>query len=76
MRGYVIKRILATIPVMAVVAVFVFYLLRYYPAEGGLHPDKDVQIRVVPPPETVANLKAGNVGGSLAPRPVQPACCL
>jgi nitrate/nitrite transport system substrate-binding protein len=29
------------------------YLLRYYLAEGGLHPDKDVQIRVVPPPEGV-----------------------
>ena len=25
------------------------YLLRYYLAEGGVHPDKDVQIRVVPP---------------------------
>ena len=37
------------------------YLLRYYLAEGGIHPDKDVQIRVVPPPEMVANLKAGNV---------------
>ena len=33
------------------------YLLRYYLAEGGVHPDKDVQIRVVPPPEMVANLK-------------------
>jgi ABC-type nitrate/sulfonate/bicarbonate transport system substrate-binding protein len=27
------------------------YLLRYYLADGGLHPDKDVQIRIVPPPE-------------------------
>ena len=45
------------------------YLLRYYLAEGGLHPDKDVQIRVVPPPEMVANLKAGNVDGYLAPDP-------
>lgn len=33
------------------------YLLRYYLAEGGVHPDKDVQIRVVPPPEMVANLE-------------------
>jgi hypothetical protein len=39
------------------------HLLRYYLAEGGLHPDKDVQIRVVPPPEMVANLKAGNADG-------------
>ena len=45
------------------------YLLRYYLAEGGLHPDKDVQIRVVPPPEMVANLKADNVDGYLAPDP-------
>ena len=45
------------------------YLLRYYLADGGLHPDKDVQIRVVPPPEMVANLKAGNVDGYLAPDP-------
>ncbi|HEX9871264.1 MAG TPA: CmpA/NrtA family ABC transporter substrate-binding protein [Candidatus Tectomicrobia bacterium] len=45
------------------------YLLRYYLAEGGLHPDKDVQIRIVPPPEMVANLKAGNVDGYLAPDP-------
>jgi peptide/nickel transport system permease protein len=33
MRGYVIKRILATIPVMAVVAVFVFGLLRLTPGD-------------------------------------------
>ncbi len=45
------------------------YLLRYYLAEGGVHPDQDVQIRVVPPPEMVANLKAGNVDGYLAPDP-------
>jgi nitrate/nitrite transport system substrate-binding protein len=45
------------------------YLLRYYLAEGGVHPDQDVHIRVVPPPEMVANLKAGNVDGYLAPDP-------
>ena len=45
------------------------YLLRYFLADGGVHPDKDVQIRVVPPPEMVANLKAGNVDGYLAPDP-------
>ncbi|HNC61435.1 MAG TPA: CmpA/NrtA family ABC transporter substrate-binding protein, partial [Rhodocyclaceae bacterium] len=32
------------------------FLLRYYVAEHGLDPDKDIQIRVVPPPEMVANL--------------------
>ena len=34
-----------------------------------LNPDKDVEIRIVPPPEMVANLKAGNVDGYLAPDP-------
>jgi nitrate/nitrite transport system substrate-binding protein len=44
-------------------------LLRYYLAEHGMNPDKDVQIRVIPPPEMVANLRAGNVDGYLAPDP-------
>jgi nitrate/nitrite transport system substrate-binding protein len=46
------------------------YLLRYYLAEHGLDPDKDVQIRAVPPPEMVANLRADNLDGFLAPDPV------
>src|SRR5690606_29346265 len=33
------------------------FLLRYYVAEHGLNPDTDIQIRVVPPPEMVANLR-------------------
>ena len=45
------------------------FLLRYYLAEHGLDPDKDVQIRVVPPPEMVANLRAGNLDGYLSPDP-------
>ena len=43
------------------------YLLRYYLAEHGIDPDQDVQLRVVPPPEMVANLRAGNIDGFLAP---------
>jgi len=46
------------------------YLLRYYLAEHGVDPDRDVQIRVVPPPEMVANLRADNLDGFLAPDPV------
>jgi len=46
------------------------YLLRYYVAEHGLDPDRDIQIRVVPPPEMVANLRADNIDGFLAPDPV------
>jgi nitrate/nitrite transport system substrate-binding protein len=46
------------------------YLLRYFLAEHGLDPDKDVQIRAIPPPEMVANLRAENIDGFLAPDPV------
>jgi nitrate/nitrite transport system substrate-binding protein len=45
------------------------FLLRYYLAEGGVDPDKEVQIRVIPPPEMVANLQAGNLDGYLGPDP-------
>jgi len=44
-------------------------LLRLYLADNGIDPDKDVQIRVIPPPEMVANLRAENVDGYLAPDP-------
>jgi len=46
------------------------YLLRYYVAEHGLDPDRDIQIRAVPPPEMVANMRADNIDGFLAPDPV------
>ena len=46
------------------------YLLRYYVAEHGIDPDQDIQIRSVPPPEMVANLRADNIDGFLAPDPV------
>ncbi len=46
------------------------YLLRYYLAEHGLDPDVDVQIRSVPPPEMVANLRAENIDGYLGPDPM------
>jgi nitrate/nitrite transport system substrate-binding protein len=42
-------------------------LLRYYLAEHGIDPDKDVTIKSVPPPEMVANMKAGILDGFLAP---------
>jgi nitrate/nitrite transport system substrate-binding protein len=45
------------------------FLLRYYVAEHGLNPDTDIQIRVTPPPEMVANLRAGNIDGFLGPDP-------
>jgi len=45
------------------------FLLRYYVSEFGLDPDQDIQIRVLPPPEMVANLRADNVDGYLSPDP-------
>src|SRR5262249_49579276 len=45
------------------------YLLRYYVAEHGIDPDQDIQIRAVPPPEMVANLRADNLDGFLGPDP-------
>jgi len=45
------------------------FLLRYYLAENGVDPDQAVQIRAVPPPEMVANLRAENIDGYLGPDP-------
>jgi nitrate/nitrite transport system substrate-binding protein len=45
------------------------FLLRYYLAEYGLDPDRDVQLRVTPPAEMIANLRAGNIDGFLGPEP-------
>ncbi len=45
------------------------YLLRALVAESGLDPDRDIQIRSVPPPEMVANLRADNIDGFLGPDP-------
>ncbi len=44
-------------------------LLRYYLAAGGLDPDKDVQIRVVPPPDSLAKMTVGELDAYLMPDP-------
>jgi len=38
-------------------------MLRYWLAAGGIDPDLDVSLTVIPPPQMVANLKAGNIDG-------------
>jgi nitrate/nitrite transport system ATP-binding protein len=38
-------------------------MLRYWLASGGIDPDRDVSLTVIPPPQMVANLKAGNIDG-------------
>ena len=37
--------------------------LRYWLASGGIHPDKDVTLIVIPPPQMVANMKVGKMDG-------------
>ncbi|MEO0836915.1 MAG: ABC transporter substrate-binding protein [Cyanobacteria bacterium J06642_3] len=44
-------------------------LLRYYLATGGLDPDKDVKIRPVPPPDSIAQIVAGDIDAYLMPDP-------
>lgn len=44
-------------------------LLRYYLATGGLDPDMDVKIRPVPPPDSIAQLIAGDIDAMLMPDP-------
>jgi nitrate/nitrite transport system substrate-binding protein len=42
-------------------------LLRYYLASGGINPDKDVQIQVIPPPDAIAKMTAGQLDAYLMP---------
>jgi len=45
------------------------FLLRGWLAASGIHPDRDVRIVVMPPPQMVANLKAGRLDGFCAGEP-------
>jgi nitrate/nitrite transport system substrate-binding protein len=37
--------------------------MRYFLASGGIHPDKDVALVTVPPPQMVTNMKVGKMDG-------------
>lgn len=37
--------------------------IRYWLASGGVHPDKDVSLITIPPPQMVANMKVGKMDG-------------
>jgi nitrate/nitrite transport system substrate-binding protein len=37
--------------------------MRYWLAAGGINPDKDVSLIVIPPPQMVANMKVGKMDG-------------
>jgi len=38
-------------------------MLRYWLAAGGVDPDRDVNLTVIPPPQMVANLQSGHIVG-------------
>jgi nitrate/nitrite transport system substrate-binding protein len=37
--------------------------LRYFLAAGGVHPDRDVELLTIPPPQMVQNMKVGKMDG-------------
>lgn len=37
--------------------------MRYYLAAGGIHPDKDVSLITIPPPQMITNMKVGKMDG-------------
>ena len=39
------------------------YELRYWLAAGGVHPDRDIRLAIVPPPRMVEKLAAGEIDG-------------
>jgi nitrate/nitrite transport system substrate-binding protein len=45
------------------------FLLRYFLAENGLDPDKDVKLRVMAPPDMVANLRSEGIDGFIVAEP-------
>ncbi len=45
------------------------YLLRYYLAEHGLDPDKDVNLKLVPPAQMIGQLKEGLIDGFVVAEP-------
>jgi NMT1-like family len=45
------------------------FVLRYFLAVHGLNADNDVQLRVIPMAEMVANLRGGNIDVILGPDP-------
>lgn len=61
------KRATAGAPPIVLASVFPYsaqnYMLRLWLTSGGLDPDRDVRLTVVPPPHTVAHLSGGVIDG-------------
>jgi len=63
----VAKRAAAGRPQLVLASVFPYsvqnYMLRLWLSSGGLDPDRDVRLTIVPPPHTVAHLSGGVIDG-------------
>jgi two-component system, oxyanion-binding sensor len=73
-RARALASVIATLPgkpVLAVVHVYSTHnlLLRYWLAAGGMDPDNDVDLVVVPPAQTVEALASGRIAGFCAGAP-------
>lgn len=44
-------------------------LLRHWLREGGIDPDRDVELVTIPPPQMLANLQLGNIDGFIVGEP-------
>lgn len=67
LAAVVAKRAAAGAPQIVLASVFPYsvqnYMLRLWLSSGGLDPDRDVRLTVVPPPHTVAHLSAKVIDG-------------
>lgn len=70
-----LQRLIAAQPQRRLVFAYVFpfsqhyYLLRAWLADSGIDPDQDVELRVIPPSQMVAQLAAGQIDGFCAGEP-------
>jgi nitrate/nitrite transport system substrate-binding protein len=67
LAAVVTKRRVRNAPPIVLASVFPYsvqnYMLRLWLSSGGLDPDRDVRLTVVPPPHTVAHLSGGVIDG-------------
>ena len=67
LAAVVARRAAAGAPQLVLASVFPYsvqnYMLRLWLSSGGLDPDRDVRLTVVPPPHTVAHLSGGVIDG-------------
>lgn len=67
LAAVVAKRAAAGAPRIVLASVFPYsvqnYMVRHWLSSGGLDPDRDVRLTVVPPPHTVSHLSAGAIDG-------------